>query len=204
MPYDVTTITVRAGTPGAALPRLGEWLKANPGKGELLACLSSDIGPLNQIMLISDHGSEADAAADRERILRSDSPFGLADLIAGMSTDTFVQFPFLSPIKAGRYGPVYEVRTYVLKPHGLPPTIERWQKMVPERMKLSPLLAAMYSTTGTVTRFMHIWPYPSFDERARIRAKAVEMGVWPPPGGPDLLETMQNAIFLPASFSPMR
>ena len=27
-------------------------------------------------------------------------------------------------------------------------------------MKLSPILAAMYSITGEVTRFMHIWPYP--------------------------------------------
>src|SRR6266508_471653 len=105
MPYDVTTITVRSGTPGKALPRLADWLKANPGKGELIACLSSDIGPLNQIMLLSGYKSDADIAADRERMLRTENPFGLADLITAMSTDTWTQFPFLPPIKVGQYGP---------------------------------------------------------------------------------------------------
>jgi hypothetical protein len=55
-----------------------------------------------------------------------------------------------------------------------------------------------------VIRFMHIWPYKSFDERARLRDKAVADGVWPPPGGPSHLVSQQVDIYLPASFSPMR
>jgi hypothetical protein len=35
-----------------------------------------------------------------------------------MSSDTFVQFPFLPAIKPGQYGPIFEVRTYLLKPTG--------------------------------------------------------------------------------------
>ncbi len=62
----------------------------------------------------------------------------------------------------------------------------------------------MYSVTGLTPRFMHIWPYKSLDERHRIRAKAVETGIWPPPGGPDRLVTMQNDIYLAAPFSPIR
>ena len=45
-----------------------------------------------------------------------------------MSSDTFVQFPFLPAIKPGQYGPIFEVRTYLLKPNGLGPTIEAWAK----------------------------------------------------------------------------
>src|SRR5215831_9255589 len=105
---------------------------------------------------------------------------------------------------AGQYGPVFEVRTYILKPDGLPTTIELWRKWVPGRTKLSPLLAAMHSITGTVTRFMHIWPYANLEERARLRAKAVADKVWPPPGGPDHLTAMQSEIYLPADFSSMR
>ena len=71
-------------------------------------------------------------------------------------------------------------------------------------MKLSPILAAMYSVTGEVTRFLHIWPYPDLDVRAQTRKTAIETGVWPPPGGPDHLLTMRTDIYLPASFSPIR
>ena len=129
---------------------------------------------------------------------------GCLHLICGMSSDTFVQFPFLPAIKPGQYGPIFEVRTYLLKPNGLAPTIEAWTKSAPGRQKLSPILAAMYSVTGETTRFMHIWPYPSLDVRANTRKTAIETGVWPPPGGPDHLLTMHTDIFLPASFSPIR
>ena len=118
--------------------------------------------------------------------------------------DTYVAFPFIGPMTPGDYGPFYEVRTYVLKPDGLSPTIELWRNAVPGRAKVSPLLAAMHSVTGPVIRFMHIWPYRSLDERQRLRSKSVADGVWPPPGGPDQLLAQQADIFLPADFSPMR
>ena len=104
-----------------------------------------------------------------------------------MAMDTYVSFDFMPPMRPGAFGPCYEVRTYELKPDGLAPTMELWRKAVPGRITVSPLLAAMTSVTGAVTRFMHIWPYKSFDERARLRDKAVADGVWPPPGGPAIL-----------------
>jgi len=204
MPYDVTTITVQPNTHTKALPPVEQWLKANPRKGELVACLASEIGELNKIMLLHHYASEQDMIADRESVAKSANPFGCGELIAGMSADTFVMFPFLPALKAGQYGPIFEIRTYRFKPDGLGPTIAAWEKAVPARVKLSPLLAAMYSVTGEVTRFMHIWPYPSLEVRAATRKTAVDTGVWPPPSGPIHLVTMRNDIFLPASFSPIR
>ena len=204
MPYDVTTITVPPNLHMQALPPLEQWLKANPRKGELLACLFCDIGEINRIMLLHHYADEKDLTADRDAVAQSTNPFGIVDLVRGMATDTFVQFPFLPAIRPGAYGPVFEVRTYMLKPNGLAPTIAAWEKQAPERAKLSPILAAMYSVTGQGTRFMHIWPYPSLDVRAQTRKTAIETGVWPPAGGPDQLTTMRTDIFLPASFSPIR
>lgn len=204
MPYDVTIITVKPNTHMKALPGVEQWLKANPRKGEFIACLASEIGDLNQILLMHHYGSEADLAADRESVAKDANPFGCLPLIDGLSSNTFVQFPFLPPIKPGQYGPIFEVRTYLLKPNGLNPTIEAWAKQAPVRQKLSPILAAMYSVTGNVTRFMHIWPYPDLITRANTRKTAIETGVWPPPGGPDHLLTMHTDIYLPASFSPIR
>jgi hypothetical protein len=202
MHHDVTIITVRPGKHPEALARLKEPLLSSAG-GELLACWYSDIGALNQILLIRAAPDTMRIHADRERILRTENPFGIAEYIVGMSVDTYVSFPFVQPMTAGKYGPVFEVRTYVLKPDGLPATIELWRKSVPGRASLSPLLTAMHSITGTVTRFMHIWPYADLNERARLRAKAVADKLWPPPSGPDHLAIMQSDIYFPADFSPI-
>lgn len=203
MTYDVTIITVRPGTHPAALTRLAHVLSA-AAADELLACWYSDLGALNQVLLIHSRPDAARAVGERAAILQSKSPFGVGDLIVSMTMDTYVSFPFMQPMTGGQYGPFYEVRTYMLKPDGLAATLELWRKAVPGRVTVSPLLAAMYSVTGAVTRFMHIWPYASLDERQRLRAKAVADGVWPPPGGPDQLAAQQADVFLPAEFSPMQ
>src|SRR2546425_12653909 len=88
MHYDVTIITVRPGTHPEALVRLKETLPSSAG-GELLACWYSDIGALNQILLIR----AADIMrihADRAKQLRTENPFGIGEYIVGMSMDTYV------------------------------------------------------------------------------------------------------------------
>jgi hypothetical protein len=199
--YDVTILTVRPGTHPRALEVLGN----SPGNDpSLLACWYSDIGAVNQILLIHNVVATAASIDDRIAALQSPNPFGLAEYIVAMAMDTYVAFDFIPPLQPGEFGPVYEVRTYMLKPAGLAPTIAAWRKSVPGRMNISPVLAAMTSVTGAVTRFLHVWPYKSFDERARLRAKAAADGVWPPPGGPGHLVSQQVDIYLPAPFSPLQ
>lgn len=199
--YDVTIVTVRPGTHPQALAILGKTLADDPA---LLACWYSDIGAVNQILLIRQAGDIGPALNARLALLQSRNPLGIGEFITAAAMDIFVAFDFISPLRAGVFGPCYEVRTYLLRPDGLAPTVELWRKAVPGRSTVSPVLAAMTSVTGAVTRFMHIWPYKSFDERARLRDKAVADGVWPPPGGPGYLLSQQVDIYLPAGFSPMK
>jgi hypothetical protein len=202
MHYDVTTITVRPGTHPQALEVLKDKI---PGDGRLLACWFTEIGALNQILIIREAPDIGHAIAAREALLTSKDPFGIASLITNVTTDIYAPIPAMKEkMQPGAYGPCFEVRLYTTRPDGFAPTIALWDKAVPPRMRISPLLAAMHSLTGPVTRFMHIWPYSSLDERARLRAKAVAEGVWPPPNGPSHLQMMQNDIYLPAPFSPMR
>ncbi len=200
MQYDVTIITVRPGTHPKALAIL----KDNVGTSGLLACWYSDLGALNQILLIRSISDPARAIADREAVLKRANPFGVGEFITAMTMDTYVLFDFLEPMRPGDHGPVFEVRTYMLKPDGLAPTIALWRQWVPGRANISPLLAAMVSVSGPVSRFMHIWSYKSLDERARLRAQAEKAGVWPPPGGPSHLAAMRSDVYLAAPFSPMR
>lgn len=200
-PYDVTIATVRPGTHPQALAALGKTLA---GDSNLLACWYSEIGALNRILIIRKSADAAKAVANRFAALSARNPFGIGEFVTDLSLDTYVPFDFMPPLQGGAYGPCYEVRSYVLKPDGLTPTIELWRKAVPGRAGVSPLLAAMVAVTGAAIRFMHVWPYKTYDERARLREKAVADGVWPPPGGPGHLLSQQADIYLPAAFSPLR
>jgi NIPSNAP len=200
-PYDVTIAMVRPGTHPQALAALEKTLA---GDSNLLACWYSDIGALNRILIIRKSADAAKAAANRFAALSVRNPFGIGEFVIDLSLDTYVPFDFMPPLQGGAYGPYYEVRSYVLKPDGLAPTIELWRKAVPGRARVSPILAAMVAVTGAAIRFMHIWPYKTYDERARLREKAVADGVWPPPGGPGHLLSQQADIYLPAAFSPLR
>jgi hypothetical protein len=199
--YDVTLLTMRPGTHPQALAVLGKSLPDDPN---LLACWFSEIGAVNQILIIRNSADPAAAIETRLAAQSAANPLGIGDFITAMAMDTYVSFDFIAPMRPGNFGPCFEVRSYVLKPGGLAPTVELWRKAVPGREKVSPLLAAMTSATGAALRFMHIWPYKSFDERARLRDKAFADGVWPPPGGPSHLVSQQVDIYLPAAFSPMK
>jgi hypothetical protein len=198
--YDVTVAAVRPGTHPQALAVLENGLR---GDASLLGCWYSDIGAVNQILIIRNVINVVSGADACAAVLTSPDPWGLNDYLVGMTMDTYESFDFMAPMRRGDFGPCYEVRSYGLKPGGLAPTKELWRKAVPGRMTVSPLLAAMTAVTGAANRFMHIWPYKSFDERARLRDKAVADKVWPPPGGPSHLVSQQVDIYLPAAFSPM-
>ena len=204
MHYDVTTLVLRPGTTPKALPRLEQWLRETRLRGKLLACWFSELGALNQILLIREYDNEPEISVDRELIVRGANPYGVADMMSAVSSDTYAPFPFMPPMPTGAMGPFFEVRTYALQTAGLAKTIELWQAAVPNRAKLSSLLAAMYSLSGALPRFVHIWPYTSLDQRQSLRGEAVRTGVWPPPGGPDQLLAQQADIFLAAAFSPIR
>jgi hypothetical protein len=140
---------------------------------------------------------------ERERILRTTDPFGAGDTIASLNFDSYAPFPFLPPVKPGKYGAVYEIRTYKLKHGGVPHTIAAWEAAVPARCELSPLSIAMYALDGP-PRFTHIWPFASLDARAAVRADSVAKGIWPPKGGPDWLTgEMRSIIGLPTAISPL-
>jgi hypothetical protein len=203
MLYDVTILSLRPGTQPRAVARLAETAPAAPGK--LLACWTTDVGMLNQVMIIREYGSAQEAADARLASMRSDNPLGTSEFAISHTSDAFELMPFLKPLQPGSYGPFFEVRTYLLKPGVVGGNIARWEKALPERNKRSQVLAAMNSASGQMTRFIHIWPYKSMDERYAVRTQAVKDGIWPPPGGGEATLLMQqNDIYVPTAFSPIK
>ena len=130
--YDVTLATVRPGTHPRALGVLEKTLANDPG---LLACWYCDIGALNRILIIRKSADAAATIDDRVAALRAHNPLGIGEFITELSLDTYVSFDFMPALQPGVFGPCYEVRSYVLKPDGLAPTIELWRKAVPGRAR---------------------------------------------------------------------
>lgn len=203
MLYQMTLLAVRPGTPNA-VARISEWVAKSAYKGQFLACWQSELGVIGQVLLLHGYEDLESISHDRETVAQSPERYGIGDGLASASTQTFRPFPVFAPLQPGNYGPVFEVRSYVLRVGAMAPTIESWTKALPERMKLSKPLLIMHSTDGIGPRLVHIWPYSSLADRERVRQQAAELGVWPPHGGgggPPV--TMQSEIFLPAPSSPI-
>jgi hypothetical protein len=204
MIYSLCTVEVPPARANDAVAGIERTMKEGRLGGDLRACWFSEIGRLNRVLAIVAYPTADAMTAANQALLTSSDPFGVASVATGMSLDAYVAFPGVDFLAPGEIGPVFEVRTYELKHGSLPPTFAAWSKVLAARTALSPLVTVMYAVSGAVPRFMHIWPFRSLNERMAVRADAVKQGVWPPPGGLPLLETMQSEIFLPAPFSPLR
>ena len=208
MYYELATMTLPFGTAGNAATQVQAFSSAADAKGELLGCWFTDIGVLNQMVVLRGFASLADLLAERDRTQKSSSPFGCGDVYQSLEQHSYQGFPWMKPVRpsaeSGITGPVYEIRTYGIKPGGRQPTIDLWEQYVPPREKLSPCVVAMVALDGPL-RFTNIWAYPTLDARSKARADAVAQGIWPPKGGPAHLTTaMVSTIALPTAVSPLK
>ena len=199
MYYELATMTLPFGTAGNAATQVQAFSSAPDAKGELLGCWFTDIGVLNQMVVLRGFASLADLQAERDRTQKSSSPFGCGDIYQSLEQHSYQGFPWMKPVRpsteSGINGPVYEIRTYGIKPGGVQATIDLWEQYVPPREKLSPCVVAMVALDGPL-RFTNIWAYPTLDARSKARADAVAQGIWPPKGGPAHLTTAMVSTLL--------
>jgi NIPSNAP len=202
MRYELATLDIKAGMAGKAMAGIDAFLKEPDAKGQLLGCWTSDIGDLNQIIILRSFADDAEMQTERMRVFKSANPFHCGEMLTGMSLEGHAPFPFMPPVTTGTFGKVYEIRRYRLKTGGLLPSIAAWEAAVPQRITISPLVIVMHTLDGP-PRFTHIWPYTSLDGRSAKRAEAVATGNWPPRGGAEWLADMRSTIAIPAAFSPL-
>ena len=63
---------------------------------------------------------------------------------------------------------IYEVRTYTLKPGGVPQFEANFAEALPHREKYSKLAAFWHTELGPLNQVIHVWPYADLDERTKI------------------------------------
>jgi hypothetical protein len=202
MLYEFATLSFHPLNTGKVTAGAEAYVTGAEARGQLLGCWTTDIGELGRMFVLRGFADAEELAAERQRALFSSNPFGAGDVLTGLEMDSYAPFPYLPPVKPGKFGKVYEFRTYHLKPGGLPPTMAAWETALPARTKLSPLLINMYTLDGA-PRITHIWPYASLDARAAIRTEAVATGIWPPKNAPQHLSALTSTIGMPTAASPL-
>ena len=206
--YELATMTLPFGTAGQAATNVKTYCSRAGAKGELLGCWFTDIGTLNQMIVMRCFADLASLNAERTRTQKSADPFGCGAIYQTLEQHSYEGFPWMKPVRpsaeSGISGPVYEIRTYGIKTGGVQPTIDLWEQYVPARDKISPCVVAMVALDGPL-RFTNIWAYPSIDARSKSRAEAVAQGIWPPKGGPAwLTTTMTSTIAMATAVSPLK
>jgi NIPSNAP len=208
MYYELATMILPFGTATQASSQAQAFCTEPEAQGQWLACWFTDIGTLNQMIVLRGFETLEALHEERERTQRHPNPFGCAALYHRLEQHSYQGFEWMPPVRpsavSGVRGPVYEIRSYGIKPGGVATTIELWRQAVPARAQLSPCVVAMLALDGPL-RFTNIWAYESLNQRSLVRADAVAQGLWPPKGGPAQLTTeMSSTIALPLPASPLQ
>jgi hypothetical protein len=203
MLFELTTLSCPLLSVGAVASAAEAWVKDSAAKGAMLGCWRTELGTLGRLLILRGFDQPQDLTAERHRALLSANPFHAANLATALEMDSYAPFPFLPPVRTGDRGGIYELRTYRLKPGGLPPTLAGWQAAIePARPYTDHLVTNMYALDGP-PRITHIWAFTSLAERTELRSWGYGTGVWPPKGGPEQILEATATIALPMPGSPL-
>lgn len=204
MIIEMRTYQLRPGALAEYEQRVAAGLPHRTQFSPLAAWWHTEIGGLNRVIHFWPYESmaqrdEVRAAAPKPGVWPPDG----TDLLLTQESKIIQPAVFSPPLNPAEVGPIFEIRSYQLKPGAGPAVEALWAPMVPKRVEYSPLVMAGVTTIGGLHQWVHIWAYRDLNERGRIRAETQAAGVWPPRSGEHLV-TMENQIALPAAFSPIR
>jgi hypothetical protein len=200
--HDLTTLEIKVFSNAHVYAALQAHLPQAGGR--LLGAFASDIGELSQVLILREFDDAQALVQARLALLNATDPLGTGEWLVKLSAQSYQAFPWAPPLEPAELGRWYEFRQYSLRQGTLAQTIEAWREAVPARHAMSPMVGVFTALDGEQPRFLNIWAYQSVDERARIRAQAVQNGVWPPQGGPANLTRMVSTLCTPLPFSPLR
>ena len=212
MIYEMRTYDLRPQSLPEVERRFGEAYEKRKKLSPMSAFWHTEIGPLNQIVHVWPYKDLEERTRIRAAAVDDGSwPPKIGEFVLDMQSDIMIPLDISPEIQPGAMGPFFEMRTYTYIAGELPNIRNAYAKALPERLRFSPVCALWYSEIGALNKFVQIWPYPSLDARADIRAKTQAAGIWPPSvvakreGLPEArLLVMENKILMPSSFSPLQ
>jgi hypothetical protein len=205
MIIEMRTYTLQPGTLAEVEKRFGEGLPAREKHSKLAAFWHTEVGPLNRIIHVWAYDNLEQRGAVRAAAVKAgDWPPPIREFVTDMQSELCLPAPFSPALEPRQIGPLFEMRQYTLAPGAIPGLIERWSEKIEARTKFSPLVGGWYSEFGALNKWVHIWAYKDAAERFRVREAAAAGGNWPARNPPGVVIRQENALMLPASFSPIR
>ncbi len=206
MIYEVRTYQLKPRGVPEFVDLFGKAYEKRRALSRLAGFFYTDIGPLNEVIHIWPFKDPNERVKKRARAASEKKyawPPMVKHLVEQMKAEIFIPAPFSPTMASGALGPVFEWREYRILPGMIDEVYRNWEKALPKRLALSPLVMAMHTDVGALFKFVHIWAYESLDHRAAVRAEAVAKGFWPPRGRKETLQGQMNKIVLAAPFSPV-
>ena len=201
MIHEIRTYMIHPGKMAEFEDFFAEALPYREKYSKLTACWHTEVGPLNQIVHMWTYDDLAHRTKVREEANKDPHwPPKDLHLIQNMESNILIPAPFMKPIEPGHHGNIFEMRSYACKPGSIPQVMKRWEEKIALREKHSPCFACGYTFIGGLNRLIHIWPYESMEERARIREESIKSGDWPP-NSQEFYQTLENKILVPSHFS---
>lgn len=174
---------------------------------KISAFFYTEIGMLNEVIHIWPYKNADEREKKRARSVQDKKytwPPKVAHLQEHMTSEIFVPAPFTPEFPKGNLGPIFEWREYMVIPGMIGELYKNWEKALPKRTAMSPLVMAMHTEAGELNKFVHIWSYESMNHRAEVRKEAAAKGIWPPKSRKETLQIQTNKIVLAAPFSPIK
>ena len=84
-------------------------------------------------------------------------PPKVGHLLEEMQSEIFYPSPFTPEFPKGELGPIFEWREYQVIPNMIPEVYKNWEKAIPKRTAMSPLVMAMHTDAGSLNKLVHIW-----------------------------------------------
>ncbi len=207
MIYEVRTYRLKPRTLPGFIEAFGDAYENGRNQlSPLAAFLYTEVGPLNEVMHIWPYESQDERERVRTEAVASGVwPPAVSDMIHQMNSEIFKPFPFMTEFLSGEHGPLFEYRYYAVHNGTMPDIIKGWEDAIDARQELSPCAMAMHTEHGDLNKYVHIWPYKSFEHRQQVRDEGVAKGVWPPRKSPKgAIITQDNKLLFAAPFSPLR
>lgn len=89
MYYELATMTLPFGTAGQAATNVQAFATAADAQGELLGCWFTDIGTLNQMIVLRGFKDLATLHAERRRTQLSASPFNCGEILQSLEQHSY-------------------------------------------------------------------------------------------------------------------
>jgi NIPSNAP len=209
MLYEIKTFDLKPRTLRIVEQHLAETHKMLGEPPELIGSFHTEIGPLNQVVQFRRY----DDLQHCQRCWDDDSDHApIATHLVSTSRDLMSPTSLSRELAPGQLGPYFELRTYMFPVGELEKLLSAWRRAMPMREALgSPVAAIWTPLTGRRNSLIHLWPYPSLEERERIRKEVRLSGLWPPylldeaEGGAGYeIVSQSNKLMIPATFSPLQ